>query len=206
MTKQDKKLNSLSRYEKRSPRFVLEEHGHCEVPAGCGGAVLRWVDARRAEPLHLRLLATGDASLTIDGVAPESSRPLVEYGDHVIGVRLARSGSRPLVVMFACVRDAWKVGGGEYEGGERPAFFVTTDDDTWRCTTDEPGDDSWMLPGFDDAHWRAMVPRDLVEAGGEDMRDDYRVESLLGLGAHGVGAPEEADRVWVRRAFTLPRP
>jgi hypothetical protein len=29
----DLKLNSLSRYSKESPLLILEEHGHCEVPA-----------------------------------------------------------------------------------------------------------------------------------------------------------------------------
>jgi hypothetical protein len=41
MAGKDLRLNSLSRYTKRSPEYVLEEHSHCEVPAGCGGVVLR---------------------------------------------------------------------------------------------------------------------------------------------------------------------
>ena len=36
------RINTLSRYRGRPPRLVLEEHNHCEVPAGCGGVVLRW--------------------------------------------------------------------------------------------------------------------------------------------------------------------
>ena len=42
MPDRELKLNSISRSSKQSPRLVLEEHGHCEVPAGCGGVVLRW--------------------------------------------------------------------------------------------------------------------------------------------------------------------
>ena len=42
----EQRLNSVDRFRKKSERLVLEEHGHCEVPAGCGGVVLRW----RTEP------------------------------------------------------------------------------------------------------------------------------------------------------------
>lgn len=39
MAERELKLNSLGRYGKGGSRLVLEEHGHCEVPVGCGGAV-----------------------------------------------------------------------------------------------------------------------------------------------------------------------
>jgi hypothetical protein len=38
----DLSLNSIDRYRKRSNRLILEEHRSCELPAGCGGVVLRW--------------------------------------------------------------------------------------------------------------------------------------------------------------------
>ena len=47
MTDEGPKLNGPDRYRKRSPRLVLEEHSHCEVPAGCGGVVLRWINTDR---------------------------------------------------------------------------------------------------------------------------------------------------------------
>ena len=31
------RLNTLNRFRKHSPRLLLEEYSHCEVPAGCGG-------------------------------------------------------------------------------------------------------------------------------------------------------------------------
>lgn len=43
-------LNSIDRFRKRPQRFVLEEHGHCEIPAGCGGVVLRWRNPQAAVP------------------------------------------------------------------------------------------------------------------------------------------------------------
>ena len=40
--KPDLRLNELERFRKTSSRLALEAHSHCEVPAGCGGVVLRW--------------------------------------------------------------------------------------------------------------------------------------------------------------------
>jgi hypothetical protein len=37
----EQRLNSLDRFRKQPGRLVLEEHSHCQVPAGCGGGVLR---------------------------------------------------------------------------------------------------------------------------------------------------------------------
>lgn len=60
----DLELNSIDRYVKSSPRFVLEEHSHCEVPAGCGGGVWEWTADRHMAPnigfRHCRVRATRD--------------------------------------------------------------------------------------------------------------------------------------------------
>lgn len=53
--KRDLVVNDLSRYEKSSARLVLEDYSSCEVPAGCGGGILRWIDPREALPLTLHL-------------------------------------------------------------------------------------------------------------------------------------------------------
>jgi hypothetical protein len=53
MPSDDVRLNSLDAFTKKSPRFILEEHGGGEVPAGCGGVVLRWINPAAAEP-HIR--------------------------------------------------------------------------------------------------------------------------------------------------------
>ena len=63
----DKKLNSLERFRKQSPRLVLEEHSHCEVPAGCGGVVLRWRNPLAGLPLLVHFYAPGKSTLYLDG-------------------------------------------------------------------------------------------------------------------------------------------
>ena len=100
MTDEGPKLNGPDRYRKRSPRLVLEEHSHCEVPAGCGGVVLRWINADREITVQIRLYATVEgATLTIDGAAPPSSRALLARGDHVLAIH-ARGGAVMCSVRF----------------------------------------------------------------------------------------------------------
>src|SRR5512146_292422 len=84
MPDDDLRLNALSRYSKHSSEYVLEVHSHCEVPAGCGGVVLRWRNPRDAIPVEIRAYTAGDAQCFLDGSPPTSARPLVPYGEHVL--------------------------------------------------------------------------------------------------------------------------
>jgi hypothetical protein len=54
------KLNGLSRYTKQSPRLVLEEYSHCEVPAGYGGVVLRWRNPDQPLPMLVSSFACSE--------------------------------------------------------------------------------------------------------------------------------------------------
>ena len=49
----DLTLNALSRYEKRSADLALLQYDHCEVPAGCGGAILRWIEQAKKLPMKI---------------------------------------------------------------------------------------------------------------------------------------------------------
>src|SRR6185369_11216255 len=82
------RLNSLHRFSKHS-KLVLEAHSHCEVPAGCGGAVLQWSDPEKGAP-H-RLSEHGSLRLTatyIDGKKIESSSVRLKPGPHLLGLVL----------------------------------------------------------------------------------------------------------------------
>ena len=39
----DLRVNTLHRFAKHSPTLILHEYSSCEVPAGCGGVVMRWI-------------------------------------------------------------------------------------------------------------------------------------------------------------------
>ncbi|MFX0095185.1 MAG: hypothetical protein ACFFBD_25855, partial [Candidatus Hodarchaeota archaeon] len=79
------RLNSLSRYSKKSARLILEEYSHCEIPAGCGGVVLRWIDPREKVYFNLERVICGSYEIFLDGdPPPKYSTPNLEYGEHVL--------------------------------------------------------------------------------------------------------------------------
>ena len=96
MAKRGLKLNSLSRYSKQSPMLILEEHDHCEVPAGCGGVVLRWTNPQREIPLKLYLTQNGDLRLYIDGYLYKNQ--YLEIGRHTIAIEV--TGFKPGYGLF----------------------------------------------------------------------------------------------------------
>src|SRR5262245_59385715 len=79
----DQKLNSLDRFRKQSDRLVLEEHSHCEVPAGCGGVVLRWRNPFAALPLLVYLYSPGKTELSLDGTPVVRTGNDVAPGEHL---------------------------------------------------------------------------------------------------------------------------
>lgn len=85
----DLRLNTLHRFAKQSPRLVLQEYSHCEVPAGCGGVVLRWVDPREGVPIRVALVCTMKADVSLDGAPLPTGRAAVAPGRHVLGFRLS---------------------------------------------------------------------------------------------------------------------
>jgi hypothetical protein len=71
-------LNTI-RAIKQSPGLVLEEHGHCEVPAGCGGVVLRW--RRRVQiPIQIWLHTVASKTVYLDGVEYAGETMIVAVG------------------------------------------------------------------------------------------------------------------------------
>jgi hypothetical protein len=82
---------------------------------------------------------------------------------------------------------------------------LTAADGSWRYTADEPGGDAWMLPGFDDSGWPAMVERPHRRPGLDPNGDfgRYSFERLQRLGAAGLGTADATGLIWVRRAFAV---
>jgi hypothetical protein len=196
------KVNSLSRYSKESPLFILEEHGHCEVPAGCGGVVLRWRDPRVGVPVSLWLHSTGTARIYLDGSPPPSGRPVVPFGEHVLAFVLTDVDPAYAALRFAALY------------GHLPTHLVANSvavvrsapDGTWRYTSVEPDDDGWMHPGFDDSGWSSMVERDDEPVDEDQRRDAYRRKRLIEFGALPLGIDAGGGTTWVRKAFTTHPP
>lgn len=207
MDERELKLNSLARYAKTSPLYVLEEHGHCEVPAGCGGVVLRWRDPRDGVPLRMWLWREGEGTLLLDGAMPPSARPLVSFGEHVLAFELTVASPRYAALMFAA----------RYPPGDSDQFLTSSAeqdvtvrvlsaaDGTWRYSTSEPASEEWLRAGFDDSGWPAMQARQERQPPEDPERDPgrYSFERLQRLGAAGLGVPDHSGRIWVRRAFAV---
>ena len=184
---------------------MLEEHGHCEVPAGCGGVVLRWTNPNRAIPVEFWLETSGETTFYLDGTPPISGRPMVEYGVHVLGFRISQPDAVSGVLMFAGFYDEKEMthtGLSRTRGNK--VYILSADDGSWKYTTSVPEDDLWMMPNFDDSNWKPMIQRDFPKPNERDP-GWYRFKKLTEFGARGLGVSVKADCLWIRKIFSLSR-
>ncbi len=198
MSERDLKLNSLDRFAKHSPRFALEQFGSCEVPAGCGGVVIRWAPRGQLSLNgHVSILATGEHETFLDGEEKRSIWRLTE-GRHALGVRVEAPDFLNAFLMAAI----------SFPPGARTAA-----DGTWRATLTAPPPD-WSRVGFDDSGWTALVEGEIPhgppprpgESIGQDRFHDYEYARLSEVGACPLGLPEPRSKggsVWVRREFEV---
>ena len=205
-----RQINKLSRYTKVSDRLVLEEHSHCEVPAGCGGVVLRWRDPAEGLPVELWLLTSGEAAVYLDGQKVVASRPILSYGPHQLAIRFTgkqtsgRRWPRPVktpsfgILMFAAVVEV-----GPPAGKAATTSFVSAADGTWKYIAREPEGELWTMPEFDDSSWIPMREQALDKPGETDYGRANRLGKLIELGAVGLGPREDLDRLWIRKPFVL---
>jgi hypothetical protein len=178
----DLKLNSIDRYAKSSPRFLLEEHSHCEVPAGCGGAVLRWRDPQHEVPVLMKIAVAGGQSqrVLIDGAAPRTSRDLYEPGEHEVTIDIDAADDATAQFLFlARAGDA-----------EKGPLLLATGTGTWQWTDRDDGA----------ASWRDAVSG-LLDPGQEQ---EWSCRRLLEAGAGPLTTPARVARLRVRAAFDLP--
>lgn len=202
--KRDLVVNDLARYEKASERLVLEDYSSCEVPAGCGGGILRWIDPREALPLTLRIWTARGAEVFFDGAPVRSSRIDARLGAHVLAIALRHDGDAPAqLALSLCYSD---------ETEPSAALEPTRDRSIGRRldvlsgagaaivgASRDPGGDAWRLPGFDDSGWRALAP---VKAA-EPSSAGWHLQAILKTGACIVGLQDARSDVWVRCSFDV---
>ena len=203
----DLRLNSLSRYAKETSKLVLEEHGHCEIPAGCGGVVLRWFNPSQSMPLEFWVYVDGEVKFALDGHALKSARPLVNYGEHVLAFVVSGFKVTTGILMFAALSEIKSV-----TPSDEPArkVIVSDADGSWKYTLDTPHDDSWMQAGFDDEGWQTLVLKPLAEPA---VNASYPHQKLVEIGANGLGidtgetkvfgADTSPAQIWIRKVFHL---
>ena len=209
MAKRDLNLNSLGRYAKHSSRLILEQHSHCEVPAGCGGVVLRWRSEISELPVYVNLFSSGKSKLLIDGQSPDSAQAMISFGDHVLSLVLEEV-PRDAILAVSVVHEDSRVLLNSQQLGE--VVNVLSDaDGTWKSTTTKPADDQWMKSGFDDSSWTALEaaqPPVLEErrAYRRENMWEIRLKMALDAGAKCLRVSTPTGQLWVRRAFRLSRP
>ncbi|MFO0604511.1 MAG: hypothetical protein U0324_15120 [Polyangiales bacterium] len=191
----DLKLNDLDRYRKRSDSLILQEYSHCEVPAGCGGVVLRWVDLDEAVPLTVYAAAAGGIALSLDGVAVPSALLNVPLGDRVVGMCITGGQPEATTVQLAGV---YRPNPLRYDEAEHQVLLCSRADVPWRAVTRKPPD-GWDTLGFDDRAWSELTP--LPGSSSEALRwNRQRVEKY---GAVALGLPSYRGRLWVRAPLSL---
>src|SRR5262245_21721062 len=151
----DEKLNSLDRFRKRSDRLVLEHHSHCEVPAGCGGLVMRWRNPLVALPLLIRLYPSVATTLFIDGEPVTETGNDVVPGPHVFAILIDRADLSAGLFMLAAIHEqrGKQVPPGLAEPNWR---LISQPDGSWLATTQKPielAGKTWTDLAFGDSHW-----------------------------------------------------
>lgn len=189
------KLNDLDRYHKRSDSLILQEYSHCEVPAGCGGVVLRWVDLDEAVPLTVYAAAVGGVTLSLDGAAARAALLTVPLGDHVVGMHVIGGKAEDTSVQVAGVFRPNPL----HDGAEAPQVLLCSSGDSpWRATTREPAA-GWDAPGFDDRAWRELSA--LAPSSSDALRWSQR--EVEKYGAVALGLPSYRGPLWVRAPLSL---
>jgi hypothetical protein len=191
-------VNSVDRYVKSSPRFVLEEHSHCEVPAGCGGVVLRWRDRFTSIPVEFvgAVLGADDWGLRIDNLEPTSTRPLLPPGRHVVMLQARGVNDGGFAfLLWATSPDV----------GDDPLLWTPGPRGAWRATGSEPDPAAWTDPDFDVSRWAECRPGDIADT----EQVPYSVRRTRSLGAEPLTVDYSivdnvVPRVWVRAVFDVP--
>jgi hypothetical protein len=190
---------------------VLEAYGHCEVPAGCGGVVLRWRNPLAAVPLTVRLYTPVAAPSFLDGAELETGLVNVTPGPHVVAVALSGVNLSAGLIMFAALHEPRAARTpGPTRVTEQPVKVLSAGDGTWKFTLTPPAGDGWKSAGFHDPTWGALAAVDIPKL---DWKQYGAIEqhNCAYLKAGGLGLPNPPKRkkvgdVWVRKVFEVPAP
>jgi hypothetical protein len=205
----EQRLNTVDRFRKHPGRLVLEEYGHCEVPAGCGGVVLRWRNPLAAAPFTVYLHPA--VACFIDGKPRDCSRVDLAPGPHALAV-VFNDVELSAVVLLAAVVFAPSSSPRRRPGElvEFPLKVLSTADGTWKYSLEVPADEAWKTPAFDDAAWPALVlATDAARL--EQATDTWQGRWCDEQGAFALSLPPDRARpakgvLCVRKNFVVPVP
>lgn len=189
--REDLRLNTLQRYRKVSSRLALEVHSHCEVPAGCGGVVLRW---RRPDAefgiAFSSFLSAPSEGFFLDGQPLSEQRASVAPGEHVLSLVVEKPGDQGFLMLRARLEP-------QIASALRPEAMSQADG-RWRVAT-RPPPEGWRLPGFEDSVFEPLVEKAVPKPGGKQSW----MWEILQRDTKGLGLASSAPRAWVRWSFRL---
>ncbi len=192
----DLRINTRYALTKHSSRAILEEHDSCEVPAGCGGVVLRWRDPAAGRPGILRIASLGRARVWLDGHEVINSWVTLAPGRHVLAAEVRDlTGPAPFAVAISP--------GEEPVAGGR-GLMASSRGLAWRVHDAPP--DGWTAFDFDDRDWAlARAGDDLVLPIELDTEYEFgRFRELSSLGADVLRL--DGTIAAVRGTFTVEAP
>ncbi|MCI0464242.1 MAG: hypothetical protein L0Z62_45490 [Gemmataceae bacterium] len=224
-------LNSVERFRKQPGRLVLEEHGHCEVPAGCGGVVLRWRNPQAALPVTLSCYAPVKAACWIDGEVPATTRIDLVRGQHVLAIALEGVDLAAGLLMFVAVHEPKRSKDTPRSDVIEPPLKIRSQaDGTWKFTLQQPDGEDWKTLAFDGSAWPPLVAKPTPQLKWEDF-GAYACRRCADQKAACLGLPQppgdEQQRqswwqkllrrpvapespvpgnIWIRKVFEIPAP
>lgn len=197
MSNDDLQLNSIDRFVKTSERLVLEAHGSCEVPAGCGGVVLRWRDPNEGRPVaFVTALAARVETFAVDGRPVAGNRTTIAAGTRVLGLQLSEPGNEPGAFgLYAFVDLAG------LPNDDDVLSVPTTGVGEWRFTTHDPGE-GWAEPAFVDDHWSVLSATTVDTEAMSREAGSWSFERMVDRGVGLLELPA-SESVWIRHRFTM---
>lgn len=199
MSDEDLRINTLHRFAKHSPRLTLQEYSHCEVPAGCGGVVLRWVDPEGGPIARIRGVSLGTADTWLDGAALTTDRARLNDGRHVLVFHLKGLDRARVPIAISIAGDL-----GPNRRATNRLGEATSCVERWM-----PGPlaEAVAAPDFDDRNWRTPVRATARTFEGlvDHMRGFFErcVNEGMTVLELDSGGPAMTD-AWVRVSFVLP--
>jgi hypothetical protein len=176
---------------------VLEEHGGCEIPAGCGGVILRWYDPAAEVSASVWIVTAAGAEAFLDGRPLHDGRPALSAGRHVIALKAPRPDPGGFVIALT----VW--GGASSKNVSREVKshlnVVSVAGPAWRFTTAAPPA-GWLEPGFDDRAWSPMIAARCPRPG--EGLEPYPIRYVHAHGGEEIGVPVDGP-VWVRHEFAV---
>jgi len=185
-------LNSLQRFRREAAeRMTLEEYSSCEVPAGCGGVVLRWHDPDEGVPVVFHSAFQANCEAKLNG-SPLHSRGVLPWSESLLTLELSEIDAS-LPFLFATRRDPVEEG--------QDAIIETgcsRSDGSWKVSTKlESG---WEGIDFDDSHWAALTRSNASFP----EQQSWRYEGVERDGGEPLVLPQ-GERLYIRTRISVSR-